>query len=93
MISNNQITFGNREKLNKYNQIWPIFIWERPYHYDDENDEDDDDDEDDENDDGKSGGWWGWLGAAIDSQDGVMCHGRAASTKIYTPPFQTKFTT
>ena len=56
---------------------------------DDENDEENDD----ENDDGKSGGCEGWLGAAIDSQDGVMCHGRAASTKIYTPPFQTKFTT
>ena len=33
------------------------------------------------------------LRAAIDRWDGVMCHGRAASTKIYTPPFQTKFTT
>ena len=61
-----------------------------------ENDKDDDnydDGDDDDNDDGKSGGCEGWLGAAIDSQDGVMCHGRAASTKIYTPPFQTKFTT
>ena len=38
---------------------------------------DDDDDADDENDDGsKSGGCEGWLGAAIDSQDGVVCQGR-----------------
>ena len=50
---------------------------------DDENDEENDD----ENDDGKSGGCEGWLGAAIDSQDGVMCHGRAASTKFTSPLF------
>ena len=43
--------------------------------------------DDDENDDGKSGGCEGWLGAAIDSQDGVMCHGRAASTKFTSPLF------
>ena len=37
---------------------------------------DDDGKDDDGNDDGKSGGCEGWLGAAIDSQDGVMCQGR-----------------
>ena len=59
------------------------------YDDDDESDEyhDNDDhvDDDDDDDDGKSGGCEGWLGSAIDSQDGVMCHGRAAPTKIYTP--------
>ena len=47
---------------------------------------DDDGNDDDGNDDGKSGGCEGWLGAAIDSQDGVMCQGRCLY-KIYYPPF------
>ena len=42
-----------------------------PPHHIHNNDDDDDDDGY-----GKSGGCEGWLGAAIDSQDGVMCQGR-----------------